>query len=149
MCRRAQEPGLGRWAVPSGFLECGETLEEGAARETFEETGVVIAPQRLELHAVINMVEINQVAVAFRVELAAMPELRPGPECLQVAFLGEHDIAADELAWHNHLGHSTRRWFADIRSRDHSIYLGTLGSQQRTKFKSREYRIRTVKHGER
>src|SRR5271155_1410266 len=75
MCRRSQEPALGKWTVPSGYLECGETLEEGAARETFEETGVMVDPERLELHGVINMVEIHQVAVGFRVELAAEPVL--------------------------------------------------------------------------
>src|SRR5579862_3583106 len=34
MCRRAQEPGRGQWAPPAGFLECRETLQQGAARET-------------------------------------------------------------------------------------------------------------------
>jgi len=33
MCRRALEPGLGKWVVPSGFLEVGESLEQGAVRE--------------------------------------------------------------------------------------------------------------------
>src|ERR1700691_1515353 len=44
MCRRAQDPARGQWTVPLGFLERGETLEEGVARETFEETGIIINP---------------------------------------------------------------------------------------------------------
>ncbi len=145
MCRRGQNPALGKWTVPSGFLECGETLEEGAARETVEETGVIVDPRHLELQAVINMVEIEQVAVAFRIEVATMPPVHPGPECLDAAFLAEEDIPPGDLAWQSYLGKSTRRWFREIRSREYSIYLGTLGSDQRLEFKSREYRIRSVK----
>ena len=37
----------GRWALPSGILEPGEQPEDGAAREVLEETGVVIAVERL------------------------------------------------------------------------------------------------------
>ena len=37
LCRRAIEPRLGYWTVPAGFMELGETMEEGAARETREE----------------------------------------------------------------------------------------------------------------
>ncbi|MEJ2160203.1 MAG: NUDIX hydrolase, partial [Chromatiales bacterium] len=32
LCKRAIEPRLGYWTVPAGFLENGETLEDGAAR---------------------------------------------------------------------------------------------------------------------
>src|ERR1700687_22047 len=37
LCKRAIEPRLGFWTVPAGFMENGETLEAGAARECFEE----------------------------------------------------------------------------------------------------------------
>ena len=37
LCKRAIEPRYGYWTVPAGFLEIGETIEEGAKRETFEE----------------------------------------------------------------------------------------------------------------
>ena len=33
---------IGMWNIPCGFLDYGETAEEGAKRETFEETGVII-----------------------------------------------------------------------------------------------------------
>ena len=44
---RAREPELGKWAVPGGFLEFGETAEEAVAREVFEETGVKVKPLRI------------------------------------------------------------------------------------------------------
>ena len=38
--RRAYEPAKGCWSLPGGFLELGETLEEGALRELKEETNL-------------------------------------------------------------------------------------------------------------
>lgn len=40
---RGREPQRGRWSVPGGSVEAGETLEEAAAREVFEETGLRVA----------------------------------------------------------------------------------------------------------
>ena len=62
MCQRAHEPARGQWEVPSGYLERGETLEEGAARETYEETGVSLDPKRLALYSVLSLATIDQVA---------------------------------------------------------------------------------------
>lgn len=39
LLRRAVEPGLGAWDLPAGYLEAGESAEEGALRETREEAG--------------------------------------------------------------------------------------------------------------
>ena len=40
LVKRAFEPGKGQWSLPGGFLELGETLEEGAIRELKEETNL-------------------------------------------------------------------------------------------------------------
>lgn len=40
MVRRATQPGLGRWSVPGGRVEHGETLAEAVVRELAEETGL-------------------------------------------------------------------------------------------------------------
>lgn len=45
--RRAIEPALGRWGNPSGFLELGESAQEGARRETEEETELLVEVGRL------------------------------------------------------------------------------------------------------
>lgn len=47
LLRRAIEPGYGAWAQPGGFLEIDETAHQGAVRETFEETGLIVEPTRV------------------------------------------------------------------------------------------------------
>jgi 8-oxo-dGTP diphosphatase len=42
MVRRGQEPGAGRWSIPGGSVELGETLEQALKREVREETGLEI-----------------------------------------------------------------------------------------------------------
>jgi mutator protein MutT len=42
LVKRRYEPLAGRWSIPGGTLELGETLETGVAREMQEETGLEI-----------------------------------------------------------------------------------------------------------
>lgn len=42
LVKRGVEPSRGLWAIPGGTLELGETLQECAAREILEETGITI-----------------------------------------------------------------------------------------------------------
>ncbi len=42
LVKRGDEPSRGLWSPPGGSLEVGETVEQAAARETLEETGVQV-----------------------------------------------------------------------------------------------------------
>jgi ADP-ribose pyrophosphatase YjhB (NUDIX family) len=42
LMKRAFEPGKGKWSIPGGLVEVGETLSDACAREMEEETGIKI-----------------------------------------------------------------------------------------------------------
>jgi len=42
LVKRAHMPGKGLWAIPGGRVNPGETLQEAAAREIMEETGILV-----------------------------------------------------------------------------------------------------------
>ena len=114
MCRRAQEPARGLWTVPAGFLETGENLEEAAARETREETGVVIDPRELSLYFIASLPHINEVYVGYRVKLIRAPTLRAGSECLEVALYSRSDFPATQLAFHDMLSEYYAAFFSHL-----------------------------------
>ena len=47
LVRRGNEPLKGHWTLLGGLLELGESVVEGVARETREETGLVVEPLEL------------------------------------------------------------------------------------------------------
>ena len=42
LIRRGNEPLRGQWSIPGGYLELGESLKNGVARELLEETGLEV-----------------------------------------------------------------------------------------------------------
>jgi 8-oxo-dGTP pyrophosphatase MutT (NUDIX family) len=82
--------------VPAGYLERGESTEEGARREAFEEAGARI--ELTGLLAVYNVVRIAQVQLFYGARLLD-PHLVAGPETLELDLFDWHAIPWDELAF--------------------------------------------------
>jgi ADP-ribose pyrophosphatase YjhB (NUDIX family) len=99
MCRRAIEPRRGFWTLPAGYMELGETLEEGAAREALEEAEAVIMIDGIL--GVFSIARIGQVQVIFRARFSAdgPPAYRAGPESLDVRLFAPDEIPWDEIAF--------------------------------------------------
>lgn len=109
LCRRAIEPRLGYWTLPAGFMENGETTEEAALRETWEEARATL--QQQELYMLFNLPHINQVYMFFRGELADL-DFSAGEESLEVRLFHEHEIPWDELAFPT-VGKTLKQYFID------------------------------------
>jgi ADP-ribose pyrophosphatase YjhB (NUDIX family) len=96
LCRRAIEPRSGYWTMPAGFLEIGESLAEGAVRETWEE-----ARARVDigtLLAVVDIVHAGQVHVFYSGRLAE-PGFAPGEESLETRLFHPAEIPWPDLAF--------------------------------------------------
>ncbi len=91
LLRRGIEPGRGLWAQPGGFMEVDETVHEGAVRETFEETGLVVEPGHIL--GLYTRPEAAIVVIAFEARIVG-GEPRQTPEALEV-----HPFAPDTIPW--------------------------------------------------
>ncbi len=96
LCRRAIEPRRGFWTTPAGFLENGESLQLGAARESLEEAMATV--EIGSLLAVVSVLYAEQVHVFFRARLTE-PSFAPGSESLEVKLVEERDIPWPDIAF--------------------------------------------------
>ena len=96
LCKRAIQPRYGLWTLPAGFLENGETIEEGAFRETKEETNTEV--KMGNLYAIFNIPQINQVYMLHLAEVIN-EDYGKTSESLEVKFFTESDIPWEELAF--------------------------------------------------
>jgi ADP-ribose pyrophosphatase YjhB (NUDIX family) len=109
LCKRAIEPRYGKWTLPAGFMEVGETTGEGAIRETLEEARARIALG--PLFSVIDVPYIEQVHVFFRAELVDL-DFAAGDETLEVRLFREVEVPWQELAFRT-VAQTLRLFFAD------------------------------------
>lgn len=111
LCRRAIEPRRGLWTLPAGFMENGETLEQGASRETLEEASARVDID--DLYTVISLPHISQVYMMFRARLAG-GDFGPGPESLEVRLFREDEVPWEQLAFRT-IARTLRQFFLDRR----------------------------------
>ena len=127
LCRRAIEPRHGLWTLPAGFMENGETLAAGAARETIEEARARVDVG--ELYAVISLPQISQVYVMFRSRLLDL-DFGPGPESLEVRLFHEDEIPWDRIAFRT-IARTLRTFFLDRRDGAFPLHVSALERRAR------------------
>jgi ADP-ribose pyrophosphatase YjhB (NUDIX family) len=101
LIRRGKEPLRGRWSVPGGTLELGETLKQAVVREVLEETGVEVRPRdvvmvfdRIERAA--GAVRYHYVIIDYLCDyVSGMP--RAGDDAEAVALVAKDDLPGYDL----------------------------------------------------
>jgi ADP-ribose pyrophosphatase YjhB (NUDIX family) len=113
LARRTIEPGAGRWTYPGGFLELGESAQEGARRETEEETQL-----RIEVGRLVGAYSRPHAGVVTLVYEATVVggEAEPGAETSEVRAFGPDEIPWDELAFTT-VESALRDWIASLPGR--------------------------------
>jgi ADP-ribose pyrophosphatase YjhB (NUDIX family) len=94
--KRNHDPKIGCWSFPSGFVDAGEVVEEAAARECQEETGLEVSIDRLL--GVYSTLGERVIFLAFA-GTAIGGKLEAGEECMEVGVFSPD--ALPELAFPN------------------------------------------------
>jgi len=122
LIQRGQPPFAGWWALPAGYIEADESVEQAAVRECKEETGLDI--ELLELFGVYSFPEgpVQPGIIIFYRARPAGGELQAGDDA-QDAKIFPPDGLPEQLAFRTHR-EVLARW---TRSRSHELHADTPG----------------------
>ena len=119
LCKRNIEPRWGKWTLPAGFMELGETTAQGAQRETDEEAGALI--ELGELFTLMNVARVGQVHLYYRARLLST-DFNPGHETLEARLFTEATIPWDEIAFRT-VRETLECYFSDRRQGTYGFHV--------------------------
>ena len=96
LLKRAVEPALGKWVLPGGYVDRGESVQEAAIRETLEESRLEVA--LISLLNVYSYSRSPNVIVVYTAEIVG-GQLAAGDESLEAAVFAREAIPWPELAF--------------------------------------------------
>lgn len=128
--KRRTEPYAGLWAIPSGYMEQDESPQQAAAREVYEETGARVDIDRMELHTVGTIVDINQVYLVFRAPLTGAG-FGPSEEAEEVRLLSASEVPYDEFAYPE-VTSNVEEFYRELDAGRFNVHLGVLRNGQNT-----------------
>jgi ADP-ribose pyrophosphatase YjhB (NUDIX family) len=118
LCKRNIEPRWGKWTLPAGFMELGETTVEGAARETVEEAGAQIEMEAL--FTVLSVPRVGQVHLFYRARLLS-EVFDPGHETIEARLFTQDEIPWEEIAFRT-VKETLERYFEDRARGAFNVY---------------------------
>lgn len=120
LCQRGIAPRIGTWTLPAGFMENGETTEQAALREVWEETGV--RAEILSPYSIFSVPRISEVYIIFR---ACALEItgQHGPETLAYRFFAPEDIPWDAI-YYPAIRQILERYIEERQAGVYGIYMG-------------------------
>ena len=116
--QRAIEPRHGKWTRPAGFMEMGETMVQGAARETAEEAGAEV--EMGAFFSAMSIPRVGQVHVFYLARLLS-DRFDPGQESLEARLFAEDEVPWDELAFTT-VRETLKCFFADHRRGQYGVH---------------------------
>lgn len=91
--RRNKEPNRGRWVLPGGKIEFGESHEGAAVREAREELGVAVELLRLAGKGVYHLIADNEHRmIVYTVARAVSGELHPSSDISEARYFGRDEL---------------------------------------------------------
>lgn len=122
LCKRAIEPRRGYWTLPAGFMECGETIEECALRETWEE-----ANAKVKLGALFSMQSVPKVGQVHFFYLAELSQngFSAGHETLAVALFNEDNLPWEHIAFTT-VSRTLKHFFSDRKKGAFHFHSGCI-----------------------
>jgi 8-oxo-dGTP diphosphatase len=103
LIRRGKEPFMGDYALPAGFVEIGEIVEDACRREVVEETGVEIGDQHLKFIGIYSDPARDPrghtVSVAYAVRLPRETQPLAGSDAQSASWV--QDWRTKKLAFNN------------------------------------------------
>lgn len=102
LARRAHQPSKGRWSVPGGMVELGETIHEAARRELYEECGVKVKTNEV-VDVVDNIVLDESGHIRFHyvvIYLLAQYEsgaVRPNSDALEARWVTHEELSTLDM----------------------------------------------------
>ena len=96
LCKRDIHPGFGKWTLPSGFMEMGESLEQGAKREALEEANLEISIKML--YGTYSIPEIGQVLFIYIAKILN-EDFKAADETSEVRLFDIDTIPWDKIAF--------------------------------------------------
>lgn len=97
MVKRATPPHQGRWSVPGGRVEPGETLSAAVVREVAEETGVAVVCDRFVGFAEIIEEDLHAVVLDFEVIVMDPSEPVAGSDAAAAEWVPIHAVCERPL----------------------------------------------------